>query len=100
MTTRAAGTTLDEIEAIFAPLSGRRILDIGCGPGRLVEALTRKGAIVTGVDPEPEVVTFSAPYFGYPFARWHDSTRAAQFITPQLTAQHIHRRATEKTSNE
>lgn len=56
MTTRAAGTTLDEIEAIFAPLSGRRILDIGCGPGRLVEALTRKGAIVTGVDPEPEAV--------------------------------------------
>jgi len=31
-------------------LAGKRILDIGCGGGILAEALTRKGAIVTGID--------------------------------------------------
>ena len=32
------------------PLSGLRILDIGCGGGLLCEPMTRLGAIVTGVD--------------------------------------------------
>lgn len=50
------GDSMAEIEAAFAPLAGRRILDIGCGPGRLVSALVRRGAIVTGVDPEPGAV--------------------------------------------
>jgi len=32
------------------PLSGRKVLDVGCGGGLLAEALARKGAIVTGLD--------------------------------------------------
>ena len=31
-------------------LEGKKILDIGCGGGILCEALTREGAIVTGID--------------------------------------------------
>ena len=38
-------------------LRGRRILDLGCGTGRLAAALAeRYGATVTGVDPSPEML--------------------------------------------
>jgi 2-polyprenyl-6-hydroxyphenyl methylase/3-demethylubiquinone-9 3-methyltransferase len=33
-----------------APLSGRKVLDVGCGGGILAEAMARKGATVTGID--------------------------------------------------
>jgi 2-polyprenyl-6-hydroxyphenyl methylase/3-demethylubiquinone-9 3-methyltransferase len=33
-----------------APLTGRKVLDIGCGGGILAEAMARKGATVTGID--------------------------------------------------
>lgn len=56
MVARQPGDTMAEIEAAFAPLAGRRILDIGCGPGRLIEALSRRAAIVSGIDPDPEAV--------------------------------------------
>lgn len=34
-----------------APLSGLRVLDVGCGGGILSEALHKKGATVIGIDP-------------------------------------------------
>ncbi|HVJ51809.1 MAG TPA: class I SAM-dependent methyltransferase [Aliidongia sp.] len=40
---------LDRLSALV-PLPGRRILDVGCGDGALVRALTRKGAHVTGIE--------------------------------------------------
>lgn len=36
------------------PLSGRRVLDAGCGAGLLCEPLARMGGAVTGVDAAPE----------------------------------------------
>ncbi|MDP4006088.1 bifunctional 2-polyprenyl-6-hydroxyphenol methylase/3-demethylubiquinol 3-O-methyltransferase UbiG [Methylobacterium sp. NEAU K] len=39
------------IRDTFAPLPGKRILDIGCGPGTLAKRLAEDGAAVTGVDP-------------------------------------------------
>lgn len=36
------------------PLSGLRVLDIGCGGGLVSEPLARLGATVTGLDPAPE----------------------------------------------
>ena len=33
-----------------APLSGRQVLDVGCGGGILAEAMAEKGAEVTGID--------------------------------------------------
>jgi 2-polyprenyl-6-hydroxyphenyl methylase/3-demethylubiquinone-9 3-methyltransferase len=34
----------------FAPLAGKRVLDVGCGGGILAEAMARRGASVTGID--------------------------------------------------
>jgi SAM-dependent methyltransferase len=39
------------IRDTFAPLPGKRILDIGCGPGTLARRLVDAGATVTGIDP-------------------------------------------------
>ncbi|HEX8383559.1 MAG TPA: bifunctional 2-polyprenyl-6-hydroxyphenol methylase/3-demethylubiquinol 3-O-methyltransferase UbiG [Sphingomonas sp.] len=40
----------------FTPLSGKRVLDVGCGAGLLAEPLARLGARVTGIDAAPEVI--------------------------------------------
>lgn len=40
---------LDFIDS-HAELAGKKVLDIGCGGGILTEAMTRKGAEVTGID--------------------------------------------------
>ena len=40
---------LDWIDA-QAPLSGKRVLDVGCGGGILADAMARKGASVLGID--------------------------------------------------
>ena len=37
-------------------LLGRRVLDVGCGTGRLSAALAERGAKVWGVDPSPEML--------------------------------------------
>jgi ubiquinone/menaquinone biosynthesis C-methylase UbiE len=39
------------IRETFAPLPGKRILDIGCGSGTLAKRLAEDGAAVTGIDP-------------------------------------------------
>lgn len=49
---RPAGDTADILEKLLAPLQGRRILDIGCGRGSLLQALTERGASVAGLDPD------------------------------------------------
>jgi ubiquinone/menaquinone biosynthesis C-methylase UbiE len=49
---RPAGDTVDILEKLLAPLQGRRILDIGCGRGSLLQALAERGASVAGLDPD------------------------------------------------
>jgi ubiquinone/menaquinone biosynthesis C-methylase UbiE len=47
-----AGDTVDILGGLLAPLQGRRILDIGCGRGNLLQALAERGASVSGLDPD------------------------------------------------
>jgi 2-polyprenyl-6-hydroxyphenyl methylase/3-demethylubiquinone-9 3-methyltransferase len=42
------------------PLDGLRALDVGCGGGLLAEPLARLGALVTAIDPAPEVIETAA----------------------------------------
>ena len=42
---------LSLLRETFAPLAGRGLVDIGCGQGRLAQALAEDGAAVVGVDP-------------------------------------------------
>ncbi len=40
-------------------LAGRRVLDVGCGTGRLAAALVERGARVWGVDPSEEMLALA-----------------------------------------
>lgn len=42
-------------------------------------------------DPEPEVLTFSAPYFGYPFHSHRDGTKASPFSTAMAPMHGLYR---------
>jgi 2-polyprenyl-6-hydroxyphenyl methylase / 3-demethylubiquinone-9 3-methyltransferase len=44
------------------PLTGREVLDVGCGAGLLCEPLARMGAAVTGVDAAPENIAVAAAH--------------------------------------
>jgi ubiquinone/menaquinone biosynthesis C-methylase UbiE len=41
---------------MLGPLSGAHVLDVGCGDGVLLQAMVANGAIVTGVDPDPDML--------------------------------------------
>jgi ubiquinone/menaquinone biosynthesis C-methylase UbiE len=47
------------IVAAFAPLAGKRLLDVGCGAGVLARLLSDRGARVGGVDPNVEAVALA-----------------------------------------
>lgn len=47
------------IARTFAPLAGKRLLDIGCGAGALARSLADLGARVSGVDPNAEALEFT-----------------------------------------
>ena len=48
----------------FAPLSGKSVLDVGCGAGLLAEPLARLGANVTGIDASAQVIAAAQAHAG------------------------------------
>jgi ubiquinone/menaquinone biosynthesis C-methylase UbiE len=70
-----------------------RVLDIGCGTGRITETLAERGARAWGVDPSPEMISLAltrnvpgggfkqAPAERLPFkARWFDGALMRQVV--------------------
>jgi len=49
------------MRALFGPVAGRRVLDLGCGTGRHTLALAQAGALVTAVDQSPEMIARARP---------------------------------------
>lgn len=60
MTERRVADTLTVILEAFGDVSGRSILDAGCGHGRLAAALIGRGAGITAVDPDEAAVAAAA----------------------------------------
>jgi ubiquinone/menaquinone biosynthesis C-methylase UbiE len=60
--------SLSLISEALEPLAGRRVLDIGCGPGFLAKALIERGFEVTGIDPDD--TTIEAARANAPSARF------------------------------
>jgi SAM-dependent methyltransferase len=52
------GTASPAERDLLAGLSGP-VLDVGCGPGRMVEGLARRGVVALGVDPAPGAVALA-----------------------------------------
>ncbi|HEY5796747.1 MAG TPA: class I SAM-dependent methyltransferase [Bosea sp. (in: a-proteobacteria)] len=52
MAARPVNETLRVLRTILAPLQERRVVEIGCGRGALLNALAEHGAKVAGIDPD------------------------------------------------
>lgn len=69
---------LKYIESRAQGLSGKKVLDVGCGGGILSESMARNGAIVTGIDMSAEPLNV---------ARLHLYESALQIDYQQITAE-------------
>lgn len=55
------GQITDRLESdllfeLLGPVCGRKVLDVGCGEGKLAAALARRGAVVSAVDVDPAML--------------------------------------------
>lgn len=52
-----------KLMAVTGPVKGKKVLDVGCGTGRIIRKLTEKGATVTGLDLSSEMVLVAQKKF-------------------------------------
>ncbi|WP_166389847.1 class I SAM-dependent methyltransferase [Nocardioides ochotonae] len=57
---------LDAAAAQLGDLAGRSVLDVGSGTGAVAAEAARRGALVTAVDPDPDLLALSAAAFDGP----------------------------------
>jgi|HubBroStandDraft_1064217.scaffolds.fasta_scaffold51390_5 SAM-dependent methyltransferase len=57
---------------LLGPVTGRRVLDVGCGPGLYAEELARRGAQVVGLDQSGEMVRLASQRVPAAEFRVHD----------------------------
>ena len=55
----------DDLVEILAPLSGERILDLGCGTGHLTAIIAKSGATAVGVDSAPGMINQAQRHYPY-----------------------------------
>lgn len=56
--------TRPAILGLAGDVAGRRILDVGCGAGPLLEALRDRGAVVTGAEPSAKMLELAGRRLG------------------------------------
>ncbi|HUZ10275.1 MAG TPA: class I SAM-dependent methyltransferase [Acidimicrobiales bacterium] len=65
----ASAVETGAVLAATGPLAGRRVLDAGCGTGRLLASLAAGGAGAVGVDLSPTMLAVAARRTGAPLVR-------------------------------
>jgi ubiquinone/menaquinone biosynthesis C-methylase UbiE len=86
--TRFTRHRLANIFGLLGPLSGRRVLDVGCGMGACTVESARRGAFAVGVDPAPAALAAArglASRMGTPSATFL-AADAAQLPVPDASA--------------
>ncbi|GLY01850.1 class I SAM-dependent methyltransferase [Actinoplanes sp. NBRC 101535] len=85
----------DFFMAVLAERSTHRVLDLGCGTGRLAIAMARDGRRVTGVDTDPAALDAARGKPGGDRVEWVEGTAAqlgeAEFDAAFMTGHVVHR---------
>ncbi|HEX8891037.1 MAG TPA: methyltransferase domain-containing protein [Pyrinomonadaceae bacterium] len=85
-------TELPTVISLAGEVKGKRVLDVGCGPGRHSKRLLEKGARVTGIDISDEMVAIAkahcegrGQFFQADFERAEFETSSFNLIIASLT---------------
>jgi 2-polyprenyl-3-methyl-5-hydroxy-6-metoxy-1,4-benzoquinol methylase len=63
-----------------APLRGARVLDVGCGDGRLTRRIARFSRSVAGIDPDPDQISRARAFTSRLLRRVRYEVAAAEAI--------------------
>jgi SAM-dependent methyltransferase len=73
--------------AAIVPLEGARVLDVGCGTGRVARVVLERGASVVGVEPAPAMLDVARRNLAaFPAARWSLHEGTAQALPAEIGA--------------